>query len=103
MSNLHGAYSQRSRQKDPSKSPSLDLKAAWSKLEDSPQKAVGNSISPKMVAFDRQACDSIVSSLNRDKELEGLQKEFVQHNRAIIRQKLKERRGQIDGLHMRAS
>lgn len=60
------------RQKDPSKSPSVDNRAAWSKIDDSPSKAVVNAVSPRIIQLDREACDTIARKLNQDKQLEGL-------------------------------
>ena len=68
-------------QKDPSKSPTNDRKASWSKIDDSPSKAVVNAVSPKMIQFDREACESIVNKINQEKELDNLQKEYLSHNR----------------------
>jgi hypothetical protein len=73
------------RQKDPSKSPSIDNKAVWSKIDDSPSKAVINAVSPRIIQLDREACDTIVRKLNEDRQLEGLQKDFLLHNRLKIR------------------
>ena len=69
------------KQKDPSKSPTNDRKASWSKIDDSPSKAVVNAVSPKMIQFDREACESIVNKINQEKELDNLQKEYLSHNR----------------------
>ena len=52
------------KQKDPSKSPSLDNKAVWSKIDESPSKAVVNAVSPRIIQLDREACDSIVRKMN---------------------------------------
>lgn len=86
VTNMHastysGRSSVRRRQKDPSKSPTIDSTGAWVKLDQSPPKAIENAISPKIVEYDRSACETIISKMNQEKQLNQLSKDYQSYNR----------------------
>ena len=81
----------KTRQKDPSKSPSVD-QPVWAKLNACLPKAVEQVIRPKILEMDADSCERIIKSMNYDKDLNNLQKQFLLKTRDEARLKLKDRR-----------